>query len=82
MTTGEIDGQVGDTLVIEGRHVGDQQRSGEILEVLGGADHHHYLVRWEDGHESIFYPSNDATIRQAVVHHPRRARRAGKPKEG
>jgi Ala-tRNA(Pro) deacylase len=29
--------------------------------VLGPAGHPHYLVRWEDGHESVLYPG-DATI--------------------
>ena len=40
---------------------------GEILEVLGKAGHEHYRVRWDDDHESVFYPSNDATI-QHVEH--------------
>ena len=54
---------VGDLIVIEGHHVGDTKRTGEILEVLGEPGHEHYRVRWDD-HESIFYPgSGDATIK-------------------
>ena len=52
----------GDRIVIEGHKVGAGERRGEILEVLGGPGHEHYLVRWEDEGETIFYPSNDARI--------------------
>ena len=62
--------QQGDVVVIEGHHVGEGRRTGEILEVLGEPDHEHYRVRWEDGRETVFYPSSDATIR----HHTARAR--------
>lgn len=58
----------GDVVVVEGHHVGEGRRLGEILAVLGEPGHEHYRVRWEDGHESVFYPSSDATIR------PKRAR--------
>jgi hypothetical protein len=55
--------EVGDLIVIQGQHVGERTRSGEILEVLGAPEHEHYRVRWEDGHESIFTPGVDALIR-------------------
>lgn len=29
---------------------------GEIVEVLGTASEVHYHVRWQDGHESYFFP--------------------------
>jgi hypothetical protein len=64
----------GDVVVISGRAVGDTPRLGEIVEVLGGAEHEHYRVRWEDEHESIFYPGTDAVIR-----HRERVARAVKP---
>lgn len=57
--------RVGDLVIVEGHKVGEARRVGEVLEVLGGAGHEHYRVRWEDGHESVFYPSNDATIQHA-----------------
>ena len=58
-------GQIGDLVVIEGHHLGESRRMGEILEVLGEPDHEHYRVRWEAGNETVFYPSNDATIQRA-----------------
>ena len=54
----------GDLVVIEGHRVGDARRLGEILDVLGEGQHEHYRVRWDDGHESVFYPSSDATIQR------------------
>lgn len=55
----------GDLVVIEAHHVGGPQRRGEIVEVLGEGEHEHYRVRWENESETIFYPSNDATIEHA-----------------
>jgi len=54
--------QPGDLVVVHGHRVGEGGRTGEILEILGEPGHLHFKVRWEDGHESIFYPSNDAII--------------------
>ena len=62
--------EVGDLIVIEGHRVGDAKRTGEIVEVLGEAEHEHYRVRWDD-HESIFYPSSgDATIKHRSRRRP------------
>jgi Domain of unknown function (DUF1918) len=54
--------QPGDVVKISGRQVGDSGRTGQIAAVLGKEDHLHYLVRWEDGHESILYPGEGTTI--------------------
>jgi hypothetical protein len=54
--------RVGDRIVIASRKVGDPRRSGAVVEVFIGRDNDHYRVRWDDGHESIFYPSSDATV--------------------
>jgi len=59
------DTQPGDVIIVEGHHVGEGRRIGEILEVLGTNSHEHYRVRWDDGHESVFYPSTDAVVRHA-----------------
>ena len=56
---------VGAVIEIHERRLGEKPCTGEILEVLGEPAREHYRVRWDDGHESIFYPSGDATIRQA-----------------
>jgi len=55
----------GDVIAIHGHRVGEAERLGEVLEVLGEPGHEHMRVRWEDGHESVFYPSSDAVIRPA-----------------
>ena len=56
----------GEVVVIEGHHVGEGRRIGEVLEVLGDPGHEHYRVRWDDGRETVFYPGNDATIRPSA----------------
>ena len=67
----ETHADVGDLIEIHGQGIGETARTGEILEVLGTGEHEHCRVRWEDGHESIFTPGSDATIR----HVQRRAKR-------
>lgn len=57
----------GDLIEITGHAVGDSPRSAEILEVLGEAGHEHFRVRWEDGHESIFFPGEDAHVVRPVA---------------
>jgi Domain of unknown function (DUF1918) len=57
----------GDHVVVEAHHVGQAHRIGEILEVLGESGNEHYRVRWENGSETIFYPSNDAKIEHTAV---------------
>ncbi|MGH3080355.1 MAG: DUF1918 domain-containing protein [Gaiellaceae bacterium] len=56
-------GRAGDLVVVTAHSLGDTERIGEIREVLGTPDHVHYRVLWEDGRETLFYPSSDATIR-------------------
>lgn len=51
-----IEGKVGDRLVIDSERVGHPGREGVILEVLRGIGGAHYRVRWNDGHESTYYP--------------------------
>lgn len=47
-------------------------RRGQILEVLGHGSHEHYHVRWDEQHESIFFPTEGT----AVIRHPRDRRSA------
>ena len=65
-----MDANVGDHIIIESNKVGGARRGGEVLDVLHGASGDHFRVRWEDGHESIMYPSSDATVEPANL--PRR----------
>lgn len=57
--------RAGDVVVITGHRVGEVERTGEILQVLGPPERRHFLVRWDDGHESIFYPGSDAIVHRA-----------------
>ena len=54
--------EVGDEIVVRGRHVGDEDRRGVITEVHGEVGGPPYLVRWENGHESMFMPSSDSVV--------------------
>jgi Ala-tRNA(Pro) deacylase len=76
-TTSIRSGRKGDVVVISGHRVGERERIGEILEVLGEEDRVHYRVRWEDGNESVFYPGSDAAIRRS-----RAEEAAGEPRTG
>jgi hypothetical protein len=54
--------ETGDELVVRARHVGDEVREGVIIEIHGEKGTPPYLVRWQDGHESIFVPSSDTLV--------------------
>jgi hypothetical protein len=47
---------VGDEILVDSMQIGHQPRAGEVLEVIGDGDEQHYLVRWDDGHVSTFFP--------------------------
>ena len=55
----------GDWLVIPPRGIADRGRRGLILEILGHGEHEHYRVRWDEEHESIFYPSGGCRVERA-----------------
>jgi hypothetical protein len=57
-----MEAQVGDELVVKGLHVGDPERKGVITEVHGQHGRPPYLVRWDDGHESSFFPSSGTVV--------------------
>ena len=67
------DVDAGTIISVHQHQVGAQQQLAEVLEVIGGEGHRRYRVRWEDGHESIFFPGEDAVI-ETVSTHPRRRR--------
>ena len=58
--------RAGDWIEVNGLP-GCQPRTGQILEVLGRSGHEHFRVRWDEQHESIFFPT-EGTI---VIRHPR-----------
>ena len=61
----------GDRLVVRGHHVGEPERDGEVVGVLG--EDGPYRVRWsDDGHVSTLYPGSDVYIEHLAA----KARRA------
>jgi hypothetical protein len=65
----------GDRLVIRGHRVGERERDGEILEVLGEDGLPPFLVRWsDDGHVSGLMPGSDAYVEHFDESPRRRAR--------
>jgi hypothetical protein len=46
---------VGDKLTVTGHRPGDEERHGEIIEIQGENGSPPYLVRWQDGTESVVF---------------------------
>jgi len=59
-----MEAKVGEVLILKANHVGEPDRSGEIMEVRGKDGKPPFLVRFEDGHEGLVFPGPDA-----VIHH-------------
>ena len=38
------------------------RRHGEVIEVIGQGEREHYRIRWQDGHESVYFPGPDARV--------------------
>ncbi len=56
----------GDEIIVDAVHTGEPTREGEILEVKVTNGVEHYLVRWDDGKETVFYPGTTThTLRLA-----------------
>ena len=55
-----MDARIGDEIIVDGPHHGDLTKKGEVLDVLQRGGVRHYRVRWDDGHEGLFYPGSDA----------------------
>jgi Domain of unknown function (DUF1918) len=52
-----MEAQVGDELVVDSVHTGEEPRKGEILKIRVEDSRTHCLVRWDDtGHETPFFP--------------------------
>ena len=65
--------KAGDRLLVEAERIGLHRREGEILEVLTGAAGMHYRVRWDDGHETTFFPSGASVTITEVARAEKRA---------
>jgi uncharacterized protein DUF1918 len=55
-----MDCQVGDVIEVSSRKVGTPPRRGTVTEVLD-QQRPELRVRWEDGHETVLYPSGGST---------------------
>lgn len=49
--------KTGDRIAVESERVGEGSREGRVLDVIGTGDAVHYRVKWEDGHESVVFPT-------------------------
>jgi uncharacterized protein DUF1918 len=58
---------VGDRIVVQGHHVSEHERGAVILAVEGDNGGPPYLVRWDNGHESLFFPGSDSTVEHYPV---------------
>ncbi|MBM3684908.1 MAG: DUF1918 domain-containing protein [Actinobacteria bacterium] len=58
----DVHAEVGDEIVVDLMEMGRSPRRGEVLEVIGEGDLAHYRVRWDDGHESTFFPSTSTHV--------------------
>ena len=56
---------VGDRLLVHSHAVGMPDRTGEVLEVRGVDGAPPYIVRFEDGHESLVFPGPDWVVRHS-----------------
>jgi hypothetical protein len=59
---GQMEAKPGDRIVIKGHRVGEPSRDCLVLEVRSQDGGPPYLVRWEDDHESLFFPGPDASV--------------------
>jgi len=63
----------GDHLVIQGHHVGEIDKEGEILEVRGVGGEPPFLVRWsEDERETLVFPGSDAVVQRSRRKKPKK----------
>jgi hypothetical protein len=62
-----MDAHVGDSLVIEGKRLGQGRLAGVVLRVEGTPDHQRLWVRWDDGRESMFVPSSGVRLERKAT---------------
>ncbi|RAG83355.1 hypothetical protein DN069_22830 [Streptacidiphilus pinicola] len=64
---------VGDRLRFLGHKVGDHDRVGRVVEVLGSDGGPPYLVEFEDGHRGEAFPGSDCEIEHGGEREPERS---------
>ncbi len=58
---------VGDHLRVRGHQVGDPERVAEVMEIHGPDGAPPYVVRWDDGHVSTFFPGSDVVVEHVAM---------------
>jgi hypothetical protein len=53
--------RAGDWLEVAGLP-GYSPRRGQVIEVLGRRGHEHYRIRWDEEHESLFFPTEGVHV--------------------
>ncbi|TYK43620.1 DUF1918 domain-containing protein [Actinomadura decatromicini] len=60
----------GDWVIVRGHQVGEADRKALILEIHGENGAPPYVVEWDDGHVSTFFPAADAVIERHSATRP------------
>lgn len=64
----DMQAYVGDHILVHSNTVGMPEQNGEILEARGSDGAPPFVVRFDDGHESLVFPGPDWEVR----HHGQR----------
>ncbi|MFD0899220.1 DUF1918 domain-containing protein [Actinomadura sediminis] len=59
----------GDWVIVKGHRTGDADRKALITEVHGRDGAPPYVVEWDDGHTSTYFPSADAVVERHPAPH-------------
>ena len=54
--------QVGDRLIVRGKHVGAKVKAGVITKVSHPDGSPPYEVRWDDGNAGLIFPGPEASV--------------------
>jgi len=57
-----MDVKLGNEIRVDGRHIDDRPRRGEIVEIMTSDGREPYRVRLFDGSDSLFFPGSEAHI--------------------
>jgi hypothetical protein len=56
--------EIGSRILIHGKSVGSTDRHGEVIDVRGDDGAPPYLVRFDDGHETLVFPGPDCSVEE------------------
>ena len=62
---------VGDEIVVDAVGGGDVRREGEVLEVHERGGVVSYVVQWDDGHKTLFFPGSTTHVVHLAGQGPR-----------